>query len=225
MSADAAIAYDPDDESGVPQAAVILRLRGLGITNHAVLKAIETVPRALFVPKAHRALAQSDCTLPIDCGQVISAPSVVARMTVALSVGDRHSVLEIGTGSGFSAAVIGRLAARVLTVERYRTLATNARQRLEALGITNVSVRHMDGVNGVQSEGPFDRIVVWAAFEGLPRTFVDQLASGGVLIAPIGPPEGLQHMARLTKVGSRFDREDIATTRLQPLASGVAAAI
>lgn len=206
-------------------AAFLLRARAGGLVDKALIAAIEATPRRGFVPGQWQAHAWSDRMLPIECGEAIEGVDFQAKILASLALEPSHRVLEIGTGSGFTSAVMGRLSARVLTVERYRTLAGNARQRLEALGITNVAVRHLDGINGVPSEGPFDRIVVWAAFEGMPRTFVDQLASGGVLIAPIGPGEGVQQMARLTKVGSRFDREDIATARLQPLASGIAATI
>lgn len=206
-------------------AAFLLRARASGLADKVLIAAMEATPRRGFVPGQWQAHAWSDRMLPIECGEAIEGVDFQAKVLASLALEPSHRVLEIGTGSGFTAAVMGRLSARVLTVERYRTLAGNARQRLEALGVTNVAVRHMDGVNGVPSEGPFDRIVVWAAFDGMPRIFVDQLASGGVLIAPIGPAEGVQQMARLTKVGSRFDREDIATARLQPLVSGLAAAI
>jgi protein-L-isoaspartate(D-aspartate) O-methyltransferase len=206
-------------------AAFVLRARGSAIEDKAVLSAIEATPRRGFLPGQWQAHAWSDRMLPIECGEAIEGMDFQARTLAAMALEPSHRVLEIGTGSGFTAAVMGRLAARVLTLERYRTLAANARQRLEALGITNVSVRHMDGINGVPAEGPFDRIVVWAAFEGMPRIFVEQLASGGVLLAPIGPAEGRQQMARLTKIGSRFDREDIAPVRLQPLTAGLAAAL
>ena len=134
-------------------------------------------------------------------------------------------MLEVGTGSGFTAAVMARLAARVVTVERYKTLTEQARQRFEALGIVNAFVRQADGSQGLAAEGPFDRIVVWAAFDSLPRSFADQLSSGGVMIAPIGPDEGEQVLTKLTKIGSRFEREDIGTVRLQPIARSVAAVI
>ena len=134
-------------------------------------------------------------------------------------------MLEIGTGSGYTAAVMSRLAARVVTVDRYKTLVEQARQRFEALGIDNVFVRQTDGSNGLPGEGPFDRIVVWAAFESLPRYFADQLSSGGAMVVPMGPPEGEQVMIKLGKLGSRFEREDIGVVRLQPMARGVAAAI
>ena len=113
--------------------------------------------------------------------------------------------------------------ARVVTIDRYKTLIEQARQRFEALGIGNVIARQADGSNGLASEGPFDRIVVWAAFDSLPRFLLDQLSSGGIVIAPIGPEEGEQVLAKLTKVGSRFEREDIGRVRFQPILPGIAA--
>jgi protein-L-isoaspartate(D-aspartate) O-methyltransferase len=189
-------------------AAFLLRARGQGLNDKGIIAAIESTPRRGFVPGQWQAHAWSDRMLPIECGEAIEGLDLQARIIASLALEPSHRVLEIGTGSGFTAAIMARLAARVLTVERY-----------------NVSVRHGDGSAGVPSEGPFDRIVVWAAFETLPRNFVDQLSSGGILIAPLGVAESPQQLARLTKVGSRFDREDIATVRLQPLAHGVAAAI
>lgn len=206
-------------------AAFLLRVRGQGLNDKTILAAIEATPRRGFVPGQWQAHAWSDRMLPIECGEAIEGLDLQAKVIASLALEPSHRVLEIGTGSGFTAAVMARLAARVLTVERYKTLANQARQRFETLGITNVSVRHGDGSGGVPSEGPFDRIVVWSAFETLPRNFVDQLSSGGILIAPLGMAENEQQLARLTKVGSRFDREDIATVRFQPLIAGVAAAI
>jgi protein-L-isoaspartate(D-aspartate) O-methyltransferase len=206
-------------------AAFLLRARGQGLNDKGIIAAIEATPRRGFVPGQWQAHAWSDRMLPIECGEAIEGLDLQARIIASLALEPSHRVLEIGTGSGFTAAIMARLAARVLTVERYRTLVNQARQRFETLGITNVSARHADGSGGVPSEGPFDRIVVWAAFETLPRNFVDQLSSGGILIAPLGVAESEQKLARLTKVGSRFDREDIATVRLQQLIHGVAAAI
>ncbi len=204
-------------------AAFLLRMRSIGLEDRALFQAIEATPRRNFVPAQFASLAMSEGMLPIDCGEAIESIDLQARIISALSLDPTHRVLEVGTGTGFTAAVIARLSQRVVTMERYRTLTQQARQRIEALGILNVSTRHADGSNGLIVEGPYDRIVVWAAFEGMPRIFVEQLASGGVLIAPIGPPESPQAVARLTKVGSRFDREDICTARLQPLADGLAA--
>jgi len=206
-------------------AAFLLRCRTRRLDDKPLFAAMEATPRGAFIPTQHQTLAWSERMLPIECGEAIEGVDQQASILSALALDPSHRVLEVGTGSGFTAAVMARLAARVLTVERYRTLAVNARQRMEAFGLANVSVRHMDGTNGIMSEGPYDRIVVWAAFEGLPRVFVDQLATGGILVAPIGPAEGVQQIARLTKVGSRFDREDIGTARLQPLTAGIAAAI
>ncbi|RUW45521.1 methyltransferase domain-containing protein, partial [Mesorhizobium sp. M8A.F.Ca.ET.021.01.1.1] len=143
----------------------------------------------------------------------------------ALAIETGNRVLEIGTGSGYTSAVMSRLAARIVTVDRYKTLVEQARQRFEALGIGNAIVRQADGSNGLPNEGPFDRIVAWAAFDSLPRFLLDQLSSGGIVIAPIGPEEGEQVLAKLTKVGSRFEREDIGIVRLQPILRSMAAVI
>ncbi len=212
-----------DDREGF--AAFLLRLRGKGAVPKALIAAIEATPRRGFMAAQFGNIAWTDRMLPIECGEAIEGADIQAAVIAAMAVEPGHRVLEIGTGSGYTAAVLSRLAARVVSVERYKTLAEQARQRFEALGITNVIVRHADGSNGLPNEGPFDRIVVWAAFESLPRFLLDQLSSGGVVIAPIGPEEGEQVVAKLTKVGSRFEREDIGIVRLQPILPGVAAVI
>lgn len=218
------------NHSGVPDqreafASFLLRLRGKGIVAKTLISAFEATPRYAFVPDRWQAVAWTDGMIPIECGEAIEGPDIQAQIIGSLAIEPGHRVLEVGTGSGFTAAVLARLAAKVVTVERYRTLTELARQRLEALGIVNASVRQADGSQGLAAEAPFDRIIVWAAFDSLPRNFVDQLASNGVMIAPIGPDEGEQTLARLTKIGSRFEREDIGTVRLQPIAKSVAAAI
>lgn len=212
-----------DDREGF--AAFLLRLRGKGAVPKALIAAIEATPRRGFMAAQFGNIAWTDRMLPIECGEAIEGADIQAAVIAAMAVEPGHRVLEIGTGSGYTAAVLSRLAARVVSVERYKTLAEQARQRFEALGITNVIVRHADGSNGLPNEGPFDRIVVWAAFESLPRFLLDQLSSGGIVIAPIGPEEGEQVVAKLTKVGSRFEREDIGIVRLQPVLPGVAAVI
>jgi protein-L-isoaspartate(D-aspartate) O-methyltransferase len=213
----------PEDREGF--AAFLLRLRGSGIVTKELVAAFEATPRRAFIPGQWQSLAWSDRMIPIECGEAIEGADVQASVLRALDIQPGVRVLEVGTGTGFTAAVMARLAARIVTVERYKTLAEQARQRFDALGLANAFVRQADGSNGLPGEGPFDRIVVWAAFDNLPRTFVDQLSSGGVMIAPIGPAEGVQDVAKLTKVGSRFEREDIGQVRLQPILKGTAAAI
>ena len=205
--------------------ALMLRLRARDIATPALVGALEATPRAGFVPDQWQGVCWSDRMIPIGCGEAMEGMDLQASVIAALQIEPGHRVLEVGTGSGFTAAILGRLAARVVTVERFRTLAEEARRRIETLGIFNVVVKHGDGSVGSPADAPFDRIVVWAAFDSLPRTFSDQLATNGIMIAPIGPAEGEQELARLSKVGSRFDREDIAQVRLQPITRGVAAAL
>lgn len=209
-----------DDREGF--AAFLLRLRGRGIVPKSLIAAFEATPRREFISGQFHSLAWSDRMLPIECGEAIEGADVQAAIIAALNIESGNRVLEVGTGTGYTAAVMARLAARVITVDRFKTLTDQARQRLELLGISNAMVRQADGSNGLPGEGPFDRIVVWAAFESYPRTFVEQLSSGGTMIAPIGPEEGEQVLCKLTKIGSRFEREDIGVVRLQPLARGVA---
>jgi len=213
----------PDDREAF--AAFMLRLRGKGIASKELLAAIEATPRRDFLPGQWQSVAWSERMVPIECGEAIEGVDLQAAVADALELQGGHRVLEVGTGSGFTAAVMARLAGRVITIERYKTLAEQARLRFEKLGLANAVVRHADGGNGLPGEGPFDRIVAWTAFDGLPRPFVDQLSSGGIMIAPIGPADGEQVLAKLTKVGSRFERADVARVRLQPIAKGVAAAL
>ena len=206
-------------------AAFLLRMRARGIDNRALFAAVEATPRALFVPSQWQSVAWSERMVPIECGEAIEGLDLQALVLHALGIEPGHRVLEIGTGSGYTAAVAGRLANRVLSLERYRLLSEQAREHHLKLGLGNIAVRQADGAAGAAAEGPFDRIVAWCAFTELPRGFVDQLSTGGVMVAPIGPPEDVQAMAKLTKIGSRFDREDIAEVRLQPFVGGMAAAI
>jgi len=177
------------------------------------------------VPPQWRADAWSDRSLPIECGETIEGIDLQMRAISMLSLEPGSRVLEIGTGSGFTSAVMARLSARVLSLDRFRTLCEAARTRHETLGLSNILIRQADGSQGAPAEGPFDRIIAWASYESLPRSFVDQLASGGIMIAPIGPGDGVQVMEKLTKLGSRFEREVVGNVRFQPMAAGVAAAI
>lgn len=206
-------------------AAFLLRMRSAGLDRRDLIAAVEATPRSSFVPGQWRADAWADRSVPIECGEAIEGIDLQMRVLAALDLQPDCRVLEIGTGSGYTAAVMARLAARVLTVDRFKTLAGQATQRHEALGISNVIVRQADGAQGMPVEGPYDRIVAWAAYEALPRGFVDQLSSGGVMIAAIGPAEGEQVLEKLTKLGSRFERETVAQVRFQPVGAGVAAAL
>lgn len=206
-------------------AAFLLRLRAKNVSDNGLYSAVEAVPRAQFVPEDHADAVWSNQSIPIGCGESIEALDLQALILSQLEVVAGHRVLEIGTGSGFTAAVMAKMGAKVKTVDRFKTLVTDAQDRFVSLGLGNAVAWQADGSKNMASEGPFDRIVAWAAFETLPRKFVDMLATGGVMIAPIGPAEGEQKLAKLTKIGSRFEREDVGTARMQPLVKGVAAAL
>lgn len=200
-----------------------LALRRRGISDQAVLRAMEDVPRENFVAPGFAESAYADQALPIECGQTISQPFVVAYMTEQLEVGPEHRVLEIGTGSGYQAAVLSRLAGEVVTIERYRTLADMARERLNGLGYSNVSVRVGDGMAGAPDLAPFDRIMVTAAAEEVPEALVGQLAEGGKMVLPVGPRHDAQYLVKLTKrPDGELTREELIAVRFVPLLPGQA---
>ncbi len=200
----------------------LLTLRRRGIGDQAVLRAMDEVPRERFVEPGFSGTAYADQALPICCGQTISQPYVVAYMTEQLGVRPHHRVLEVGTGSGYQAAVLSRLAREVVSVERYRTLADVARERLHALGYDNVEVVAGDGFAGVPGKAPYDRIIVTAAAETLPQTLIDQLADGGVMLLPLGPHDGTQHIIRLNKSQTEISRQQLIAVRFVPLLPGQA---
>jgi protein-L-isoaspartate(D-aspartate) O-methyltransferase len=200
----------------------LLNLRRSGIMDAAVLRGMDEVPREYFVPPERVSAAYADHALPIACGQTISQPYVVAYMTEQLGVKPQHRVLEIGTGSGYQAAVLSRLAREVVTVERYRTLAEAARTRLQTLGYTNVEVIVGDGMLGAPDKAPFDRIMVTAAAAEIPPALVEQLADGGVMLLPLGPHADAQTIVKLTKSGGELARESLLPVRFVPLLPGKA---
>jgi len=200
----------------------LLTLRKRGIGDAAVLRAMDEVPRNIFVEPQFADRAYADQALPIDCGQTISQPYVVAYMTEQLGVLPHHRVLEVGTGSGYQAAVLSRLAQEVVSIERYRTLADTAKARLAALGYDNVEVVVGDGFAGVPAMAPYDRIIVTAAAETVPQTLLDQLEEGGIMILPLGPHSGTQHIIKLTKSQTGVAREDLIGVRFVPLLPGQA---
>jgi len=200
---------------------LIMELRRQGIEDVGILEAIERVPREAFVAEPFRDRAYDDNALPIAQGQTISQPFVVAFMTQALRLNKRAKVLEIGTGSGYQAAILSRLCRRVYTVERYRSLQQAAEERFRSLKLHNVVTRFGDGSKGWPEQAPFDRILVTAAAEKLPDALVAQLADGGVLVAPVGP-HGDQRIVRLVRRGTEVTREELLPVRFVPLVEGVA---
>lgn len=186
-----------------------------------VLRALAEVPRHLFVPGAQMVEAYADEPYPIGRDQTISQPTVVALMTQALELGGAERVLEIGTGSGYQAAVLSRLARAVFSVERIAELGEEAASRLVMLGYRNVTVRVGDGYDGWPAEAPFDRIVVTAAPVGVPQTLLDQLADGGVCVAPVGD-HWAQSLVRWRRSGDRLDAENLGAVRFVPMLSGTA---
>ena len=199
-----------------------LSLRRRGISDLAVLRAMEEVPRDLFVAAADRADAYRDSALGIACGQTISQPFVVAYMTEQLQLQKQHRVLEIGTGSGYQAAILSRLCRHVLTIERYRTLADSARARLEELRYDNIEVLLGDGFDVAAGAGQFDRIIVTAAMEQIPQSLTARLEPGGILIAPVGPHHGIQTLVRVTRTDTGLERKELVDVRFVPALRGVA---
>jgi protein-L-isoaspartate(D-aspartate) O-methyltransferase len=211
------------DKSANAHMEFLLTLRRRGIGDQAVLRAMDEVPRDRFVEMEQVDTAYADQALPIACGQTISQPYVVAYMTEQLRLRPHHRVLEIGTGSGYQAAVLSRLAREVVSIERYRTLAEHAREKLRAVGANNVEVIVGDGMAGVPGRVAFDRIIVTAAAEDVPQALIDQLADdGGIMLLPLGPHNGPQRIVRLTKTKDGVAREDLIAVRFVPLLPGQA---
>jgi protein-L-isoaspartate(D-aspartate) O-methyltransferase len=212
----------PARDESVDRMEFLLSLRRRGIADPAVLRAMDSVPREEFVLPDYAEAAYADQAMPIACGQTISQPYVVAYMTEQLALKREHRVLEIGTGSGYQAAILSQLAGLVFTVERYRTLAERARATLERLGCGNVTVIAGDGLNGVPEHAPYDRIIVTAAAESIPRALTDQLAEGGVMVLPLGEHNGAQRIVRLTRGPEGVTRQDLIWVRFVPLLPGKA---
>jgi protein-L-isoaspartate(D-aspartate) O-methyltransferase len=209
-------------EEGEQRMGFMLTLRRRGIADQAVLHAMDEVPREHFMEPPFADSAYADRAMPIACGQTISQPYVVAYMTEQLDVRPNHRVLEVGTGSGYQAAVLSRLAREVVSLERYRTLANSARARLKTLGYDNVEVLLGDGLGGEPLRAPYDRIIVTAAAESIPPALVAQLADGGIMVLPLGPHGGAQELLKLTRTGTKLERENLIAVRFVPLLPGQA---
>jgi protein-L-isoaspartate(D-aspartate) O-methyltransferase len=199
---------------------LLMELRRAGIADARVLGAIEKTPRERFVPPAFADQAYENVALPIDHGQTISQPYVVALMTEKLELGERHKVLEIGTGSGYQTAILARLARRVFTIERHRELLQQAEARLAELRLHNVVFRFGDGSKSWPEQVPFDRIIVTAAAAEVPPALIDGLAPGGLLVAPVGGDRRDQQLLRVRRTNDGFLTEDLGLVRFVPLVTG-----
>jgi protein-L-isoaspartate(D-aspartate) O-methyltransferase len=206
-------------------AKLVLRLRAAGISDINLLTAVEQTPRSMFAPPEFRESAWSSRTIPIDCGGFMEGVDLAVQIIHALNIQPGNRILEIGTGSGYTAAVMGRLAERVHTVDRYNTLVTAAASRMERLQLRNVIVRKADGSVGMIGETTYDRILITGAFTTIPRTFQEQLVSGGAMLVPLMLNENHCKLVRLTKVGSRFERTDLFDVPYLPLIPHMASAL
>lgn len=204
------------------KARLIMELRGLGISDTATLSAIEAVPREIFLPEALHQHAYDNVSLPISHGQTISQPFIVARMTEALNLSGKERVLEIGTGSGYQAAVLTYLCRRVYTIERLRPLLVEAERRLNLLRITNLTAMHGDGALGWKDAAPFDRIIMTCAAPVRPATLIQQLKPSGMLVAPVNVSTGEQVIrSYLLREDGAVDTADIVPARFVPLVTNV----
>jgi protein-L-isoaspartate(D-aspartate) O-methyltransferase len=201
---------------------LLMELRRQGVSDTRVLGAIERVPRDVFVESPFLDQAYENRALPIGCGQTVSQPLVVALMSQALNVGERMKVLEVGTGSGYQAAVLANLCRRVYTVERYRPLLRLAEERFKRLRIHNITSRIGDGARGWPEQAPFDRIMVTAAAPDIPPALVDQLKVGGIMVLPLGDSHGLdQELVAITKTDHGIDIHPFLPVRFVPLVEGL----
>ena len=214
--------YGGEGQHAQDMMAFILRLRSQGLTDQKVLNAVSTLPRPLFVLPEFAEFAWRDLTLPIQCGQTITPPVLAATIAERLDVEPLHRVLEIGTGSGYLTAVLGRLAKRVLTLDRWRTLITEAEERLRAVTILNVTMMVADGSLGWRQQAPFDRIVTTAAVPEVPSELLDQLALGGRMIVPIGEAGREQQLTMITRNADGFVHVALMSIRAAAMLEGVA---
>lgn len=204
------------------QMRFVFNLRQAGVTDARVLSAMEKIDRADFVRGIFVERAYEDTPLPIACGQTISQPTVVGLMTQALEVNPRDKVLEIGTGSGYQAAILSLLARRVYTLDRHRHLVADARAVFRALDLHNITALAADGTRGLPAQAPFDRIIVTAAAEDPPALLLAQLRVGGIMVLPVGQSDTVQHLIRVRRTEDGFDYEELRPVRFVPLIEGMA---
>jgi protein-L-isoaspartate(D-aspartate) O-methyltransferase len=196
-------------------------LRSKGVTDARVLSAMETIDRGPFIRGIFAERVYEDMPLPIACGQTISQPSVVGLMTQALSISPRDKVLEVGTGSGYQAAILSRLARRVYTVDRHSRLVREARTLFEEMNLSNITAITADGSFGLSDQAPFDRILVTAAAEDPPGTLIEQLKIGGIMVIPVGQSNAVQHLIVARKTENGLEYEELRQVRFVPLLEGL----
>jgi protein-L-isoaspartate(D-aspartate) O-methyltransferase len=199
----------------------LFALRSRGVTDSRVLTAMEKIDRGLFVRGTFADRAYEDMPLPIACGQTISQPSVVGLMTQALQVNPRDTVLEVGTGSGYQAAILSQLARRIYTVDRYRRLVREASELFRQLDLANITAITADGSHGLPDQAPFDRIIVTAAAEDPPGPLLEQLKPGGIMVVPVGQSDAVQSLIKVTRTSRGFDYEELRPVRFVPLVEGM----
>lgn len=208
-------------EDAERQMRFILNVRSRGVTDARVLSAMERIDRGRFIRGTFEDRAYDDTPLPISCGQTISQPSVVGLMTQALDVQPRHKVLEVGTGSGYQAAVLSLLVRRVYTIDRHRRLVDAAEFVFHELGLNNITALVGDGSHGLPAQAPFDRILVTAAAEDPPGPLLAQLAVGGIMVLPVGQSDQVQQLVKVSRIEDGFEYEAIRPVRFVPLIEGV----
>jgi protein-L-isoaspartate(D-aspartate) O-methyltransferase len=203
---------------------LLMHLRRRGITCSRTLAAIETTPREIFIPSTFQHQSYEDMALPIGLGQTISQPQVVAMMTQSLNISDRHKVLEIGTGSGYQAAILSKMCRRLYTIERHKPLLVQAEERFTEMRLRNITAMNGDGMKGWAYQAPFDRIIVTAAAHGnIPRDLMCQLAIGGIMVAPVGPSEVDQTLVKIKRIAEDcFEKEALFSVRFVPLLPEIA---
>lgn len=199
----------------------VMMLRSKGVVNKRVLQSMEIIPRHPFARGNFQDRSYEDIALPIASGQTLSQPSIVGKMTQALNPGPRDKVLEIGTGSGFQAAVLSQLSRRVYTVERHKALAQIATKTIEELGLVNITIIVQDGSNGLPDQAPFERILLTAAAEDPPAPLLAQLKMGGIMVLPVGRSDTVQTLIKVTKTPKGLDYEELEDVRFVPLLEGV----
>lgn len=212
---------DEDGSAAERKMRFLYALRSRGVTDTRVLLAMERIDRGHFVRGLFADRAYEDMPLPIACGQTISQPSVVGLMTQALNVQPRDKVLEVGTGSGYQAAILSQLARRVYTVDRHRRLVREATEVFRQLDLTNITAITTDGSFGLPDQAPFDRIIVTAAAEDPPGPLLAQLKTGGIMVLPVGQSDTVQSLIKVTRTEAGFEYDELRPVRFVPLVEGL----